>query len=207
MQPLPINPVDIAVVVVVLLSAALAFMRGFVREVLAIFGWIGAALAAVFGFPYLQPFVRLYVESRLLADVAAGVGLFLVGLILFSLLNHAISQRVRRSSVSSVDRSLGFLFGLVRGAFLLCLAWLALAWLMPPDKRPDWLNEARATPLLERGAELIRRAIPGVPAPEDKGDQGRRQAPPAPKEAPDSAGESGYKSDERRALDTLLKSQ
>src|SRR3546814_5494115 len=108
MSSLPINPVDLIVIAVLLLSALLALFRGFVKEVLGIAGWVAAVAATIFFFPIVRDIVRSYIDSRLIADIVTGAAIFLPTLILCSLLTHWISEQVRASAVSAVDRSLGF---------------------------------------------------------------------------------------------------
>lgn len=153
------NAVDIGVVVVLLLSGVFALMRGFVYEVLAMAGWIAAALAALWGVPVVRPFVHQYISSPTLGDIAGGVAIFLVALLACSVVTHAISRRVQKSSVSSVDRSLGFAFGLLRGLVLASLCFMVVTKLMAPTE-PQMLTSAKTRPLLSAGAQMIQSLVP-----------------------------------------------
>ncbi|MDZ4737151.1 MAG: CvpA family protein [Rhodospirillaceae bacterium] len=161
MDDLPISIVDLALIGVLILSALLAFVRGFVREVLSIGAWIGAIVATIYAFPYAQPYVREQIEIALLADAVTGLAIFIVALVILTVISHALSRNVRDSSLGAVDRSLGLLFGLVRGAVLICAAYLAMSWAIPKEEdRPAWILNARATPLVERGAEFLASLLP-----------------------------------------------
>lgn len=163
MANLPFTAVDVVVAVVLLGSALFAFMRGFVHEVLAITAWVGAVFAVLHGLPTARPYFRDYIGPGWAADAAAGLTLFLVTLLLLSMLTKAVADRVRRSALNSVDSSLGFLFGLARGAVLLCLAYMLGDWLLHtrhPAEPPTWLAEARTRPWLERGSALLRNLAP-----------------------------------------------
>ena len=151
---------DLIIIAILALSALLAFMRGFVREVLSIGAWVGAALATIYGFPIAQPYARKYIEVALFADIAAGVAIFVVALIVLTVLSHALSRNVRSSALGAVDRALGLLFGLVRGAVLVCLAYLVMAWAIPQEDRPVWVAEARTLPLVQQGAGLLLKILP-----------------------------------------------
>ncbi len=153
------NAVDIAVVVVLLASGVFALMRGFVYEVLAVTGWVAAALVALWSLPLIRPFVHHYITSPTIADLAGGAGVFLVVLLASSLITHAISRRVQRSAVSSVDRSLGFAFGLLRGLVLASLCFMVVTKLMAPDE-PEVLSTAKTRPLMAAGARMIQSLIP-----------------------------------------------
>lgn len=152
--------VDVVVAVVLLGSAGFAFMRGFVHEVLAILAWVGAVFAAMYGFTPAQPLFRQYIGAGWAADAAAALSIFLVSLLLLSLTTKALSNRVQNSALGSVDSSLGFVFGLVRGAALLCLAYMVAAWLFSPDQPPQWLAQAKTRPWLERGSMLLKGFAP-----------------------------------------------
>lgn len=160
MDGFPINIVDLAIVVVVVVSGVFAFVRGFVHEALAIGAWIGAAIVTVAGLPLALPYARELISVQIIADVVAGVAIFLVVLVALSILTHLLARRVRESSLGALDRSLGFVFGLLRGAVIICLAWIALSWLLPRAEHPIWIQEARALPLVERGATMLISLVP-----------------------------------------------
>ena len=157
----PINPMDLVVLIVLVLSAVLAFARGFVREVLSIGGWIGAAVVAVFLMPWARPYGRQYIQSELVADLVTAGVLFVGGLVVFAILSFWLAKIVQGSALNAVDRSLGFAFGLVRGALLICLGYLLFVWLIPePEERPAWFYEAQTRPMVERGAERLLELVP-----------------------------------------------
>ncbi len=160
MDSFPVNPIDILVAAVLLLSAILAFSRGAVREILGVGAWVGAAFATVYGFPHLRPFARELIESQLIADAAAALVLFVVALILLVVTSQVIAGRIQGSRLGPLDRSLGFIFGLARGAVLICLAYLLFVWAMAPEDRPPWIAKAKTMPYIVKGAKAIRSVVP-----------------------------------------------
>lgn len=161
MDAIPLNLLDAAALGILLISAVIAFFRGFVHEVLSIAAWVGAGLAALHGLPYLQPHARAWIPITWAADAAASIALFLVALLVLALVTRAISRRVQESALNALDRSLGVLFGLARGAFVVAVAFIVAGWLMPDeDNRPAWIAEARSLPLIEDGAEMVRSLVP-----------------------------------------------
>lgn len=217
-----VNTADIAVLVVVLLSGLWGLMRGFVHEVLGIAAWIGAIAATLFLAPFAQPYARQLIGLDWAADVATYIVIFLLVLVLLSILTGSISSRVKASSLGMLDRTLGFIFGLVRGAILVCLAYLALTWAVRPADQPAWVAEARTLPLVQRGAGMLSSLLPSEARDEaerrareakeraDQAVEAKRAydnlANPVPKgDAPRDG--SGYKPDERRGLDKLFQGQ
>ncbi len=160
MEAPPINVTDVVIALVILGSGLFAFFRGFVHELLAVISWIGAGLATLYGFPYLQPHVRELITVPLIADMTAGVAIFLVVLIVLSILARILSRRIRTSALGPLDRSLGLIFGFLRGALLVCIAWLIFSWLLPREDYPEWITEAKALPLVERGSVLLVGLLP-----------------------------------------------
>lgn len=157
---LPVNVLDIAVIAVLLVSAIFAYARGFVHEVLAVGGWVGAILITIYSFPYVKPYARKLIAIDLVADLAGGTVVFIVTLVFLSILTKAISKRVQASSLNALDRSLGFLFGLARGALVICAGYLLLEFVMPKAQQPDWVRNARSMQLIEPGAHMLTRLIP-----------------------------------------------
>jgi membrane protein required for colicin V production len=162
MSDLPVNGLDLAVGIILLVSALLAFMRGFVQETLSVAAWIGASFGAIYGLKYVQPTARRMIPLDWAADLAGMVVLFLAILLVLSVLINLISRSVQRSALNPLDRSLGFVFGLVRGGVILCVALIICDWLVTPDSRPDWMRTAKTLPLMETGAETLKGLLPGT---------------------------------------------
>jgi membrane protein required for colicin V production len=169
MDGFPINPVDILVALVMLISALLAFSRGAVREILGVSAWVGAALVAVFAFPHARPYPRQWVADNwpdldlgeTLADAGTALVLFILALIVFTIVNQIISGYVQRSRMGALDRSIGFIFGLLRGAVLICLAYMLFVWAVKDlEDRPPWVEEAKTMPYIQMGAQIIREIAP-----------------------------------------------
>ncbi|WP_029007014.1 CvpA family protein [Azospirillum halopraeferens] len=160
MENFPINPADLAVFAVLLLSAILAFTRGMVAEVLSVASWIGAAFATLYALPHVLPVAREYIQFEMLAYAASAAGVFILSLALLTILSGRLARRVQNSQLSALDRSLGFVFGLFKGAILVSVAYLFFAWLVPPAEHPAWLQQAKTRPLLATGAGAIYEFVP-----------------------------------------------
>ncbi len=153
------NLLDLGVIAIVVLSGLFAFSRGFVREGLSVATWVGASFFTFYAFPYARPFAAKVLPAGLLSDAASMFGPFVVSLIVLSVITAMVARRVKGSPLSSVDRTLGLVFGLVRGAFLACLGYVALVWLMP-GPQPDWIAHARTKPLLVSGGAALAKLVP-----------------------------------------------
>jgi membrane protein required for colicin V production len=210
---------DLAVIGIILLAGLTAFSQGFVRVVLALLGWIGAAFATLYGFRYVQPYAQKWISVGFLADAAAALSIFLATLIVLTILSHAIGRRVRDSGLSALDRSVGLVFGFSLGAVLVSLAYLGVAWAidLPAEtaKQPQWIQEARSRPLVKWGAENLQRLAPA----EWAGSARRRLSSPElsrrrfekliePEAKSSKTGpKQGYSDRERKEMDRLIKGQ
>jgi membrane protein required for colicin V production len=216
---LALTPVDFVVIAVVLISALFAFVRGFVQEVLSVSGWIGAGFATYYGFGPAAPILRQYIDIAGLADVLTGVAIFVVVLVTLSFISHAIGRRVRGSSVGALDRSLGFLFGIARGAVLVIAAYMFADWAVPRDEQPEWWRAARVAPYADRGSQIVGGLLPGTvrnQGAELVDDLGARLEEGIRERTTeeiaegitghaDSEDKLGYKSGERKALELILR--
>lgn len=124
--------IDGVVAAVIVLSAILAYSRGFVREAMAIVGWIAAAVLAFMFAAQVRPLVLelpvvgdFISGSCELSIIAAFAAVFAVALIVASLFTPLFSSVVQRSVLGGLDQGLGFLFGVVRGVLLVAVALLA----------------------------------------------------------------------------------
>lgn len=151
---------DLAVIMIVLVSGMLALLRGFTREVLAIASWVAAAAAAYYLHPLALPYVKPYISKEEIALAASVAIVFFIALIVVSLFTVKLSDLILDSKIGALDRSLGFVFGAVRGLLLAVVAFLFYAWLVPEANQPDWIKNARAKPLLNAGGEKLRAMLP-----------------------------------------------
>jgi membrane protein required for colicin V production len=226
---LPVNLVDLGIAGVLLISGLLAFTRGLVREVLSIGAWVAAVLATIYGLPHLREFTRTYIKAQLLADAITGVTIFIATLVVCAAISHALARNVRGSGFGALDRSLGFLFGLLRGALLVCLAYLVMLWAIPkPADQPEVVRQAKSLPLVAQGAGLLSSLLPkdafdrGAAAANEAKTQIEQEAtrqmlqnpaqPQPPGQTPAQVpakpaagnGNPGYNAGERKDLDRLI---
>ena len=161
------NSVDLAVLAIIGISILVGVLRGATREILGIAGWIGAFIVVFYGLPLFRPLGRQYIESTMIADaVVAGV-LFILSLGVFILISRLISATVKGSIFGSLDRSLGLVFGFMRGVIVICLIFLAINFFYLPAQIPETILAARLTPFVMQGSGELKRLIPHDYLPQD----------------------------------------
>ncbi len=146
---------DIAVLVIVGLSTLLAFGRGFATVALSLAAWVGALMATVFGGGLLEPHAREMIKPEWLADTITYAVLFILSLYVLKKLAEMLGRSIKDSPVGFLDRSLGALFGLLRGMVIVSALYFGFTKFMPMDKEPEWMKEAQLRPLVAWGAEML----------------------------------------------------
>lgn len=218
----PITITDIVVLGVLFISAILAYFRGFTKEVLSILSWVGAAIATVYGYPLVLPYAHKLTDIAVIANFGAGIAVFVVGLILLSIVSGLISGAVKDSAAGPLDKALGFVFGIVRGAFIVCLVYIGATWIWDSSDLPPVVRESRSFPAVEVMSGWLVDAVPDAWKSEGakKADQAKdtvedakrlketydvlKQPQPATGTTGGNANDEGYSNGERKQLDKLF---
>lgn len=209
-----ITLLDVILLAVMAISALLAMVRGFTREVLSIASWVAAAAATFYFFEPARAIAREHVKFNppQLVDAVAAGSIFIIVLLLVSFITMKISDVILDSRVGPVDRILGFGFGAARGLLLVVVAFLFFTWLVPEKGQPEWFRTAQSKVILQDAGDkllallpedpestilqkLKRRDGPEAAAPATPGGP---DAPPAADDAPDA--NPAY----RQGIDKLL---
>lgn len=166
--------IDIVVGLVVLSSALISFMRGFIREVLTIAGVVGGIMAAVFLGPVLAPIVRDWfgvsdgsseklfdlVPMEIVADITAYGVIFLIVVIVLSVASHFLSGAASAMGLGPVDRTLGVFFGVARGLVLLGLLYLPFHLMMNDKKKEEYLSDSHTFYIVEKVSTVMAQYLP-----------------------------------------------
>lgn len=157
--------IDGIVALVIIVSALLAYSRGFVREGMAIAGWIAAA---ILGYLFAPKAVPLIVEVPYLGDyivdscelsiIAGFFAVFALALIVVSIFTPLFSSAVQRSALGGIDQGLGFLFGVLRGIVLVAIA-LVIVDRVSTDPLPV-LENSRTANIFARSQDRLDENLP-----------------------------------------------
>lgn len=135
--------VDAIAALVIIVSALLAYSRGFVREMLAILGWIAAAILAFIFAARVKPLIHqipivsdFIGESCELAMIVAFAAVFAIALVIFAIFTPLFSSLVQRSILGGLDQGLGFIFGVLRGILLVAVAFFVYNTMLTAQEIP-----------------------------------------------------------------------
>ncbi|WP_435640997.1 CvpA family protein [Micavibrio aeruginosavorus] len=169
--------IDITVAVIVVISAIIAFLRGFIREVLTIAGVVGGLVAAVALGPLVRPsfngwfgvpadeaadMPKLFdiVPMDIVAQVCAYASIFLIVVIALTVVSHLLCGFAKKIGLGPVDRTLGVVFGIARAAVLLALLYLPVYLMVDKDDRDEWFKDSRSAVYIEGLAAWMAAFIP-----------------------------------------------
>lgn len=227
-----LTALDYIYIIVVLASTVWATIRGGVYETIATLSWVIAAVAARFASPILDGWLQSWFklsESTVGTLVASYFVVFFVILITVGFFNQKLRERIQGSIMNVTDKTLGVIFGIVRGVVAMGIVYWGILWYYSDAPRlPRWVDVARMRPLMQVTAlkldewfipgtenKLLARDMAGTreaieiyknlinPAVLDKKPEKNNDTPRADAE-PNQPTETGYKSSERTALENQL---
>ena len=154
---------DLAVLAIIGVSAVLSLFRGFVREAIALAGWI-AGLWFAFNFLHVAAewFVR-WVESPEIRLVLGFVVLLAAVLVVAGVVARLAGGLVDVTGLGGTDRVLGMIFGAGRGAVVVAVLVLLAGFTDLAGER--WWRESVLLPRFEALAGEVARILPGEIAP------------------------------------------
>lgn len=156
-----LNIFDAIVITVMGLSCILAFFRGFVREVLSLSAWVLAGVVTLYFFPSLAKLIEPKFKDPVVAAGFSTLGIYIVALMGFSLLNSAILKFIKSGTdVGLLDNWLGFIFGALRGAFLVSLGFFLMTIVLTEKDYPLAIKQAKTLPYVENGAMMVANVSP-----------------------------------------------
>lgn len=170
--------VDVIAGVILLASTVISILRGFIREVLTIFGIVGGSVAAYVGGPLLSPVIKGWMGIDENADAAQNfldtvpypmvaegisyIAIFVAFVIILSVMSYFLAESIKNIGLGALDRTLGMVFGLVRGVFFLGLLYLPVYYLVDDGQMEEWswLKSSRSRIYLEATSAWIAGFIP-----------------------------------------------
>lgn len=149
---------DYIVIAIIALSVVVSMMRGAVKELLAIMGWIVAFYVAKAYSSMLAAFLPGAIPTEALKTLIAFLILLVAVLLISGLLAMAISSIVSKVGLGSLNRLLGVIFGFAKGLLIVSVL-VFLAGLTSLPKEQMWADAVLSEPL----EILVKSALPWLP--------------------------------------------
>jgi membrane protein required for colicin V production len=143
---------------IVLVSTLIALVRGFVKETISLITWIAAFWIALAFSQAAATLVPEAVDIPSARNAIAFVGLFVTVLVLGGIINWSISRLVESTGLSGTDRSLGMVFGLLRGVLIVAGLILLAGFTALPQEQ--WWEASTLIPYFQTVAGWILAVLP-----------------------------------------------
>jgi len=143
-----VNVFDIAVIVLIALSALMGWWRGFMYELFSLIGWIAAFIVARTFSAHVLPYVPEAVGAENMRSAVAFAALFIVTLLQCALMAWFLARLAKFAGLGGMDGKFGAIFGMARGVLMvLALVWLAGLTKLP--QQPWWKDAWSSKPLMD----------------------------------------------------------
>ena len=160
MDTFPINLLDLISLIIIILSAIVSSLKGFVRESLSIFAWIGAIFCSIYLSPYFFNISLSFITNNILAEIITYILTFVIVLTTLSMVTRSLSIYIRSTALNNLDKSLGFIFGLIKGLIFLSITLIIFDWFSIEKKRPTLITSAKILPAVDMTSQLLINTLP-----------------------------------------------
>jgi membrane protein required for colicin V production len=162
-----LNWFDVSVLLTVFASTLFAFFRGFIKAGFSLFTWVAAGVVTAFVYPKVFGFLDGKIINDTAKTMLSAAGVFILSFIAIAIVNSKIINALGAQRGGIVDRTLGFAFGLLRGALIVCLFFYSISLTSsmlqfgdPERPGPKWFTEAKTYTLLEVTTNSILAVLP-----------------------------------------------
>ena len=139
---------DIIILVIILISGFFAFFRGFSLELLSITGWVISFFGSYMYGNNLINIANKYINNILISTTLSYVLIFLVIFTIFTFITRKFSFFIKESYLGILDKSLGFIFGILRGYVLVGLSFFAFDYFYQGE-RIDFVEQSKIIPVIK----------------------------------------------------------
>ena len=139
---------DVIILVLILISALFAFFRGFSLELLSISVWIISFFVSYAYGNNLINFFNKIINNILISTAISYVVVFLIIFVIFSFLTRKFSVFIKDSYVGLNDKSLGFIFGILRGYIIVGLCFFLFDYFYK-GKRLKFIDNSKIIPVIK----------------------------------------------------------
>lgn len=165
---------DLTFLSIIGISMLFGIVRGFIKSVLSMIGWVMSAFIAIHFSHHAIPLIAKYDIQNSTAEIMAVIATFISSAIIIALLNSVLISIIRCLCGGVIDRSAGLAFGFVRGCALASVLFYVMTLFFPGQlyvknreelpkiekKMPHWAQNSKFILLLSRGADHVSTYLP-----------------------------------------------
>ena len=155
-----ISVLDLAYLIITILSLIKCYIKGFVLSVLAMAKWLLAYVLTLIIFPRIKPYVKDIIDNEYILDIALGISIFIIVIFFILLINKGISKAVKYTGLGNLDTIFGFFFGFVRSYIIAVCIFSAVHIVYNQDKWPINQSKSYIFPYLKKGSNYLLKEFP-----------------------------------------------
>ena len=155
-----ISIIDLAYLLITLLSLIKCYKKGFVLSLLSMSKWLLAYVITLLIFPKVKPYFKDIIDSEYVLDVGLGIIIFIIVIFLILMINKGIGRAISYSGIGSLDTIFGFFFGFVRAYIIGICIFSGVHVVYNYDKWPINLDKSYTFPYLEKGSNYLLKEFP-----------------------------------------------
>ena len=154
------NLLDIIIILTMLVSGLLALTQGFIKEILSLMGWIVSFVSVILLMPEAGNYLKPFFESQAMSDLITISIIFIVTLLVWRLLSLFIVKLFKFTSIGYIDRTLGFLFGVLRVYILASIIFGIFIQKIEKEKRPLYIQSSSISDVIEESNNFLFKNFP-----------------------------------------------
>lgn len=154
------NSIDLLIIFTCIFSMVIGFFRGFFREILGLCAYLAAALLAKQNPDFSRKILDQWIENPSLLKVVNQFSVFLILLLVFLALSHALAALLRKCISDHADRVTGMVFGFLRGTVAITLFYTGSLFFITPSKQPHVISSSKSYTWMDTASRII---IPLLP--------------------------------------------
>ena len=155
-----ISIIDLAYLVLTILSLIKCYKKGFVLSILSMAKWLLAYVITLIIFPRIKPYLEDIIDNEYVLDLGLGITIFIIVIFLVLMINKGISKAVRYTGIGSLDTVFGFFFGFLRAYIISLCVFSGIHIVYNYDKWPINLDKSYLFPYLEKGSNYLLKEFP-----------------------------------------------
>ncbi len=151
--------VDFIFLSLTIFSSLIGLSRGFVKEFLSLIKWILSLYIAFISFEKTKIILSSFLKDTEILDLIAAISAFLLTFLILSLIFNFLSKFLSLKGIGFIDKSLGFLFGLLRMIFIFCLIFIIYTNVFYNQEKPSWFNDSYSIKYVEKLSIYFKKKI------------------------------------------------
>ena len=142
-------------------SSLIGLSRGFVKEFLSLTKWLLSLYIAFVSFEKTKIILSSFLKDSEILDLIAAISTFLLIFLILSLIFNFVSKFLSLKGIGFIDKSLGFLFGLLRMILIFCLIFIIYTNVFYNQEKPSWFNDSYSIKYVEKLSIYFKKKIFG----------------------------------------------